>query len=155
MGFAVYGRNRCRMSGLLPQASKEGLAMKSEPTFLIGEHGQAVIEVIGGPHQENFKCCDQPMGLLLANTTDGAKEKHLPKVKVKGNKVTVKVGENPHPMTGEHNIQWIYLQTEKGCQRRMLEPDKPAEAEFLVADDDKPVAVYSHCNLHGFWKTSL
>ena len=51
--------------------------MKSngEPIFLVGEHGQAIIEVIGGPHQENFKCCDQPMGLLLANETDGAKGK--------------------------------------------------------------------------------
>ena len=131
--------------------------MKSngEPIFLVGEHGQAIIEVIGGPHQENFKCCDQPMGLLLANETDGAKEKHLPQVTINGSKICVKIGEHPHPMSSEHNIQWIYLQTEKGCQRRMLEPDQPAEAEFLVAEDDKPVAVYSYCNLHGFWKTGL
>lgn len=131
--------------------------MKSngEPVFLVGEHGQAIIEVIGGPHQENFKCCDQPMGLLLANSTDGVKEKHVPVAEYKGNRVTVKVGENMHPMSSEHSIQWIYLQTEKGCQRRMLKPDEAAQAEFLVAEDDKPIAVYAYCNLHGFWKTEL
>lgn len=95
--------------------------MKSngEPVFLVGEHGQAIIEVIGGPHQENFKCCDQPMGLLLANETDGAKEKHKPQVTINGRRICVKVGENPHPMSSEHSIQWIYLQTEK----RMPETD--------------------------------
>lgn len=126
-----------------------------EPVFLMGDHGQAVIEVIGGIHQENFQCCGKPMGLLEPTTTEGLHEKHLPKVKVHGNKVCVQVGSAPHPMTREHSIQWIYLQTEKGCQRRNLEPDKPAEAEFLVAEDDHPVAVYSYCNLHGFWKTPL
>ena len=95
------------------------------------------------------------MGLLLANETDGAKEKHKPQVTINGRRICVKVGENPHPMSSEHSIQWIYLQTEKGCQRRMLEPDQPAEAEFWVAEDDKPVAVYSYCNLHDFWKTGL
>ena len=81
--------------------------MKSngEPVFLVGEHGQAIIEVIGGPHQENFKCCDQPMGLLLANETDGAKEKHKPQVTINGRRICVKVGENPHPMSSEHSIQ--------------------------------------------------
>ena len=28
----------------------------TEPVFLMGDHGQAVIEVIGGVHQENFQC---------------------------------------------------------------------------------------------------
>ena len=58
-------------------------------------------------------------------------------------------------MTKEHSIQWIYLQTEKGCQRRNLKPDEAAQVTVIVADDDRPVAVYSYCNLHGFWKTEL
>lgn len=126
-----------------------------EPVFLMGDHGQAIVEVIGGIHQENFQCCQKPMGLLEATMTEGANEKHLPKVQVQGNKICVCVGSDPHPMTQEHSIQWIYLQTEKGCQRRNLEPGKAAEVTFLVAEDDKPVAIYAYCNLHGFWKTSI
>ena len=127
----------------------------TEPVFLMGDHGQAVIEVIGGVHQENFQCCQKPMGLLEATMTEGASEKHLPQVTVQGNEVRVCVGSAPHPMTKEHSIQWIYLQTEKGCQRRNLKPDEAAEVTFLVAGGDRPVAVSAYCNHHGFWKTEL
>ena len=32
--------------------------------------------------------------------------------------------------------------------------DAPA-VEFAVTDDDKAVAVYAYCNLHGLWKNEL
>ncbi len=93
-----------------------------------------------------------PMG---ANTVDAAVEKHVPTIKVEGKTVSVKVGSVEHPMTESHLIEWIYLQTKKGGQYRHLSPvDKP-EATFIVADDDEPIAVYEHCNLHGLWKADI
>ena len=53
-------------------------------------------------------CCGEPMQLLKANTTDAAKEKHVPVVTVDGNKVVVNVGSVDHPMTPEHLINFIH-----------------------------------------------
>ncbi len=95
-------------------------------------------------------CCGEKMEQLVANSTDAAGEKHVPVVTVEGNTVSVAVGSVEHPMTEEHYIPWIYLETEKGGQRKNLKPgDKPA-ATFIITDDE-PVGVYAYCNLHGLW----
>ncbi|MCR5665376.1 MAG: desulfoferrodoxin [Eubacterium sp.] len=97
-------------------------------------------------------CCGQKMTELIPGTSDGAAEKHVPEFKVDGNKVTVNVGSVDHPMTEEHFIEWIALETKKGAQRKVLSPsDKPC-VEFALTDDDAVVAVYAYCNLHGLWK---
>lgn len=100
-------------------------------------------------------CCGNPMKELKANTTDAANEKHVPVAKVEGNRVDVVVGSVEHPMTEEHLIDFIYLETEKGGQIRHLTPEDEPKASFIVADGDKPVAVYEYCNLHGLWKVEL
>ena len=99
-------------------------------------------------------CCGQEMETLVPNTTDAAGEKHVPVAAVADGKVTVKVGSVTHPMLPEHSIQWIALETEHGAQRVRLQPGQAPEAEFLVGNE-KPVAVYEYCNLHGLWKTEL
>lgn len=99
-------------------------------------------------------CCGEPMGELVANTTDAATEKHVPVVTVAGNKVTAVVGEVAHPMVDEHFIQWIYVETENGGQRKVLKPGMEAKAEFLL-ENDKAIAVYEYCNLHGLWKKEI
>ncbi|PNV61065.1 desulfoferrodoxin [Clostridium sp. chh4-2] len=99
-------------------------------------------------------CCGEPMEELTANTTEAAHEKHLPEVTVEGDTVSVKVGSVDHPMVPEHYIEWIYLQTEHGGQRKALNPGDAPTAVFCVAED-KPVAVFAYCNLHGLWKTDL
>ena len=99
-------------------------------------------------------CCGDPMTELVPNTVDASHEKHVPQVAVDGNKVTVKVGSVAHPMTEEHLIQWIYLQTAEGGQRKCLVAGDAPEATFSL-NDDKPVAVYAYCNLHGLWMTEL
>ena len=91
---------------------------------------------------------------LVPNTTDAATEKHVPEVKVEGNKVTVTVGSVLHPMEEKHYIQWIYLQTKKGGQKKVLNPGDKPFAEFLLIDDEA-VAVYEYCNLHGLWVKEL
>ena len=75
-------------------------------------------------------------------------------VEVKDNTVTVTIGSVEHPMTEEHHIVWVYLQTDRGGQRKCLEIGKAPVVTFALADE-KPVAAYAYCNLHGLWKTEI
>ena len=100
-------------------------------------------------------CCGKPMLKFEPNTTDGAKEKHVPVVEVNGNKVKVMVGEVAHPMLDVHYIEWIMIETKNGFQRKMLNPGEEPVAEFALLDGDKVVAAYEYCNLHGLWKLTL
>ena len=99
-------------------------------------------------------CCGEPMTELVPNTSDGAKEKHVPVVKVDGNKVTVEIGSVAHPMEEAHYIQWVYLQTENGGQRKALKPGDAPKAVFELVDD-KAVAALAYCNLHGLWEADV
>ena len=99
-------------------------------------------------------CCGEKMEVLNANTVDASNEKHLPVVAVNGNEVTVTVGAVEHPMLPEHFIQWVYLETEKGGMRKALTPGEAPVAKFALVDD-KPVAAYAYCNLHGLWMTKI
>lgn len=107
----------------------------------------------GGP----LVCCGKPMAALEANTTDAAQEKHVPvpEFDKTAQKVTVKVGSAAHPMTPEHFIEWIHLQTKLGAQMRRLTPEDAPEAVFQIAPGDEPVAVFAYCNLHGLWKADI
>ncbi|MDO4834772.1 MAG: desulfoferrodoxin family protein [Bacillota bacterium] len=97
-------------------------------------------------------CCGQPMTEVIPGTTDAAQEKHVPVFEVEGNKVSVKIGSVEHPMLEEHYIEWVAIETEKGVQRKVLKPGEAPAVEFALTDDDKLIAVYEHCNLHGLWK---
>jgi len=97
-------------------------------------------------------CCEKPMRELVPNTTDAAKEKHVPVIIIEGNKVTVKVGEVPHPMTPEHYILFIELVVgEKVLRHDFKEGATVAEAVFMVEDATVPMIAREYCNLHGFW----
>lgn len=99
-------------------------------------------------------CCGEVMKSLEAGTTDAAKEKHIPVVELKDNTVKVTVGAVSHPMSEEHNISWVYLQTDKGGQRKNLPSNGEPSVTFSLADE-KPIAVYAYCNLHGLWKAEI
>ena len=88
---------------------------------------------------------------LVPGATDGAYEKHVPAVTVNGNSVKVQIGEVEHPMVEAHFIQFIVLETANGYQIKNLKAGDAPVAEFTVAADDKAVAVYEYCNLHGLW----
>ena len=98
------------------------------------------------------KCCGEAMEEIPVNTEDGAHEKHLPVYVQEGNILKVKVGEVAHPMLEAHYIQWIAVQTDKGNQRKVLQPGQAPEAEFALLLGEKVVAVYEYCNLHGLYK---
>ena len=99
-------------------------------------------------------CCGQKMTKLEAGVVEASHEKHIPVVTVEGNTVRVNVGSVTHPMSEEHHIAWVYLQTNRGGQRKCLDVTGAPEVTFALADET-PVAVYAYCNLHGLWKTDL
>ena len=88
---------------------------------------------------------------LVAGSTDAAQEKHVPVVEKKCKTVKVDVGSVAHPMTEEHFIEWVALETEKGYQIQYLKPNEAPVCTFKVADGDAAVRVYAYCNLHGLW----
>ncbi|MBQ2134237.1 MAG: desulfoferrodoxin [Phascolarctobacterium sp.] len=100
-------------------------------------------------------CCGEKMVELVPNTTDAAQEKHVPVATVEGNKVVVNVGSVDHPMLDEHWIQWVYLETDKGGHRKVLNPGEKPNVVFALTEDEKPLAVYEYCNLHGLWVAKL
>ena len=99
-------------------------------------------------------CCGEKMHELVPNTVEASGEKHVPVVKVENNVVKVSVGAVNHPMLDEHFIEWVYVETEKGGQHKYLKPGSVPEVSFDLGDD-KAVAVYAYCNLHGLWKTEV
>jgi superoxide reductase len=99
-------------------------------------------------------CCGEKMGELIPNTAEASTEKHLPDIINSGDSIDVQIGSAPHPMEEKHHIVFVYVETERGGQRKCLNPNDPANLSFSFMDD-KPVAVYAYCNLHGLWKTEV
>ena len=70
-------------------------------------------------------CCGEQMQELIPNTVDASNEKHVPVVTRLDNcKLKIEVGSTLHPMTPEHHICFIYLETKRGGIRVEL-TDKP------------------------------
>lgn len=97
-------------------------------------------------------CCGKPMTKLEANTTDAAKEKHVPVATRKDGKIFVDVGSVAHPMTDNHFIEWIAVANEDGTERISLSPTDEPKAVFC---DRENAEVFAYCNLHGLWKTEI
>ncbi|OGP85638.1 MAG: desulfoferrodoxin [Deltaproteobacteria bacterium RBG_16_54_11] len=95
-------------------------------------------------------CCGQPMKLLVANTVDAAKEKHVPVIEKSANGVKVKVGSVTHPMEEKHYIEWIEIIADGKAYRQFLKPGDAPEALFDIKASK--IEAREHCNLHGLWK---
>lgn len=124
-----------------------------ETKFYICEHCG---NIIGMVHSAGVPvvCCGQKMTPLVPGVVEASREKHIPEVEVDGDVVRVTVGSVLHPMTEEHNISWVYLETDVGGQRKVLSPGKEPKVEFKLAGET-PIAVYAYCNLHGLWKAEI
>lgn len=121
-----------------------------ELKFFICKHCGNMVEIIqssGAP----LTCCGDHMTELVANTSDGAVEKHVPVYEIKDNLVKVTVGSVEHPMLEEHHIAWVYLKTDKGIQRKDLLVGEKPYAEFSLTYEEEVLEVYEYCNLHGLW----
>jgi superoxide reductase len=129
-------------------------------------------------------CCGQAMTNLQANSTDVAKEKHVPVLTNENGKITVNVGSVAHPMTTDHYIEWIALISGTRMEIIKLTPGMEPKTDFAyvtsedkvtyVGDEDELVpncegnpcnfvynnqstkaTVYAYCNLHGLWKAEI
>lgn len=123
--------------------------MKKESQFYRCEICGNIVEVLHVGEGE-LVCCGKPMQLLVANTTDGAVEKHVPVVEKTDNGFKVKVGAAPHPMEEAHFIEWVLATFDDGkVIHKMLHPGETPEVEFIA--DKMPDRVFAYCNLHGLW----
>lgn len=105
-----------------------------------------VLHVGGG----ELVCCGKPMVLQVENTTDAAKEKHVPVIEKTANGYKVKIGSVPHPMEEKHYIEWIELIADGKAYREFLKPGDKPEAEFCITA--ATVSAREYCNLHGLWR---
>ena len=94
-------------------------------------------------------CCGTPMKEMMANTSDGAIEKHKPTYIVDGDKLIVTVN---HVMDLDHYIEWICLVTEDREEYRYLKPNVEASVTFDKVLSGK---IYSYCNKHGLWMEEI
>ena len=99
------------------------------------------------------QCCGEEMEEIIPGTSDGAQEKHLPVYNVNGENVTVSVGAAEHPMTPEHYIEWVCVESDGGLQFKKLNPNASPRVSFSLTKGDKVKAVYAFCNLHSLWKS--
>ncbi len=99
-------------------------------------------------------CCGKEMACVQIKTVEEGSEKHVPQIEfINSNKMKVKVGSTLHPMSPQHYIQFICLETTAGCVVRSLcATDQP---EVCLRFTGRPVAIYSYCNVHGLWKKTI
>lgn len=97
-------------------------------------------------------CCGEAMEELRPGTSGASGEKHTPIYTVEGDTVRVTVGAAEHPMTEDHHIEWIALETRQGIQYAPLSPGDRPEACFPLAEGDTVQAVYAFCDQHELWR---
>ena len=96
-------------------------------------------------------CCGQEMSLMEEKTADQGMEKHVPVIEKNGNKITIKVGDVPHPMEDNHYIEWIEIIADGQVYRKNLKPGMEPTAEFEITAEK--IEARGYCNVHGLWKS--
>ena len=107
-----------------------------------------IVEVVhnsGG----TLSCCNQPMKLVVENTVEAAKEKHIPVIEKVEDGILVKVGAITHPMLDNHFIEWIEVHTKNNIYRKLLKPGENSENLFKLQEE--VIFARAYCNLHGLW----
>ncbi len=108
-----------------------------------------IVEVLHGG-EGTLVCCGQPMTLLVENTVDASKEKHVPVIEHVEGGIKVSVGSVLHPMIESHYIEWIELTADGKSYRQYLAPGEEPIAVFPI--QAASVTAREYCNLHGLWK---
>ena len=109
--------------------------------------------IVGALHSSKGKlvCCGKPMTLMVENTVDAAKEKHVPVIEKQDGGIIVKVGSVAHPMEEKHFIEWVEVIADDKVYRQFLNPGDAPEALFEINADS--VIAREYCTLHGLWKS--
>ncbi len=108
-----------------------------------------VVEVVfaGGG---TLACCGEDMALLVENTVEASKEKHIPVVEKIEKGFKVSVGSIAHPMEDKHYIAYVELTANGVTYRKDLNPGDEPVVTFCVCAPEATAKAY--CNLHGLWK---
>lgn len=100
-------------------------------------------------------CCGSPMTKLTPESTDGALERHVPVYKRDKNMIFVSIGEEPHPMTDQHHIEFVILETTKGFHLHYLYKGNRVSynpnTSFCLSAGEEPLAILGYCNIHGLY----
>lgn len=119
--------------------------------FLVCKHCGNIIAMIRDCGVD-VQCCGKNMTKIHPAMSNGDKEKHIPVYSIENGIVTVSVGKKEHPMTPEHYIEWICIETQEGFQYKQLTPNMSPQASFFISENDKIESVYAFCNQHSLWK---
>ena len=92
------------------------------------------------------------MDNITVNSVEASVEKHKPVVTQVENKVNVVVGSVLHPMTKEHLIEMIFVKTNLGVYKRILNENQNPSFTLMLADGERVEKVFAYCNLHGLWE---
>lgn len=123
-----------------------------EQKFFRCEHCGKIVSIVkesGVP----IICCGEKMKELIPGKKEAAYEKHIPVYEINDKIVHVKIGSLEHPMTQEHYIEWVSLETKFGEQRKKLHPGDLPQVSFAICDEDEVKSVYAYCNMHQLWKS--
>ncbi|MCL6590739.1 MAG: desulfoferrodoxin [Firmicutes bacterium] len=115
------------------------------------KHCGNIVEVVH-PAGGQLVCCGEPMALMVENTVEASKEKHLPVLEKTAEGYKVKIGSIVHPMESAHYIEWIELVADGKAYRQFLNPGDNPEAVFCIPACTQ-VSAREYCNLHGLWKS--
>ncbi len=115
---------------------------------ICGNFIEVILEGVG-----ELVCCDQPMVLQKAKSTDVGSEKHVPFFVKKDNELEVRIGSVLHPMMDEHYIQFVEVvsEDERYIKRKYLYPGE--EPIFTLRGYDiGSLTAKELCNIHGLWE---
>ena len=106
--------------------------MVSQTRFYRCDKCENTFGMIHGTEKNIPMCCGERMVHIEPEINDSGKGKVVPRVSVSREKVSVTV-------EGECSVRWIYLQTDRGGQRKCIRHTAEPIAEFFLCDE-KPVA---------------
>ena len=111
----------------------------------------AMVRVLEDCHCKDcgIQCCGEEMKVLVPNTVDAAKEKHVPTYQVYGEKIMVKVN---HVMDEDHYIEWIACVNENRERIKYLKPGDEPQVTFKHIPGS---TLYAYCNKHELWKCEV
>ncbi len=107
-----------------------------------------IIEMI---QENNTKiiCCGTEMQILEEKQNNEGTEKHIPIVKQKEDKTIIQIGEVLHPMSKEHQIEWLEIITKDKVIRKNFEYTE--EPTIEINNKEEIIMLRAYCNKHGLW----
>lgn len=94
-------------------------------------------------------CCGEEMQELIPNQFDASIEKHKPTYQVNDDEIEITIN---HAMESDHYIMWIKVLTEEETHTYYFQP---GEDPRIIVPYVKGMEIYSYCNMHGLWQTTV